>query len=125
MVRAVRKQFSPEYQQHELNEFATDVDANQKQVAAALRPLQPGKVLTDDVVALQFGVLNRLSPRAAMTAQLPRVAAGELLVAVMSSAGAVTFVPTGGAQVNTAASFAPGAAIGLVRFQCDGSGWWV
>lgn len=121
----MRKNFSAEYQQHELNEFATDVDANQKQVAAALRPLQPGKVLTADVVALQFGVLNRLSPRAAMTAQLPRPAAGELRVAVMSSAGAVTFVPTGTALVNAAGSYAPGAAIGVVRFECDGSGWWV
>lgn len=126
MVRAVRKNFAAEYQQHELNEFATDVDASLKQVTEELRPEQPGQVLTDEVVALKFGVLNRLFPRAAgMVAQLPRPAVGELTALVMSAAGTVTFAPTGGALVNGAASYAPTAAIAVRRFVCDGTGWWV
>ncbi len=92
--------------------------------------LPVGPVLRTDSGALKFDVLNRVAaPAAGLLTVLPRATEADggraVEVASLSAAGAVTYTAVGGALVNGAASFAPGAAVGLVRFRWDGAGWWV
>jgi hypothetical protein len=106
-----------------VRQLATDARTHQA-------PLPVGRVLRNDGDALKFDELNRVAPTAAgLLVVLPRAAdidgGREVEVAIVSAAGAVTFSAVAGALINGAATFAPGAAVGLVRFRWDGSGWWV
>ncbi len=122
------KTFSPTYNRDELERLAAEVARLTRELAKYQSPLPVSAILRADG-AVSFDVLNRLHPPAAgLAVQLPRAATTDggrqVEVAILSAAGAVTFTAIA-ALVNGAASFSPGAAVGLVRFRWDGSGWWV
>jgi hypothetical protein len=122
------KTFAKEYKREELERLAEEVARLTRELEKNQAPLPVGVILRA-AGALVFDALNRVHPPAAgLIVQLPRATATDggrgLDVAILSAVGAVTFVPVG-ALVNDATSFAPGAAVGLVRFRWDGSGWWV
>lgn len=121
---------SREYNQDELSRLMVALRQLTVEAQTHQARLSVGPVLRTNSAALKFDELNRVDPPAAgITVVLPRATerdGGRLVeVAVLSAAGAVTFTVAGGALVNTAATFAPGAAVGLVRFRWDGKGWWV
>jgi hypothetical protein len=119
-----------EYNQDELSRLMVALRQLTVESQTHQARLQVGPVLRVNGAALKFDELNRVSPPAAgLLVALPsarEVDGGRgVEVACLSAAGAVTYAVTGGALVNGAASFAPGAAVGLVRFRWDGAGWWV
>jgi hypothetical protein len=122
------KTFAKEYNREEVERLAEEVARLTRDLAKNQPPLPVAPVLRA-AGALVFDSLNRIHPPAAgLVVQMPRATATDggrgLEVAILSAVGAVTFVPVG-ALVNDATSFAPGAAVGLVRFRWDGAGWWV
>lgn len=123
------RKFAPAYDPAQIDQLAEGVRRIAVDAASHQAPLQTGDMIRASGAVLRFDVLNRLAPAAALRVSLPAATATDggkaLEVAITSSAGAVTFVPTASALVNGASSFSPGAAVGLVRFRWDGSGWWV
>jgi hypothetical protein len=120
--------FSDEYRRDELERTAREVERIAGDVATELLPEKIDAYQTSSPAAVRFGLVTRLQPSAAMVAILPRATeadAGEwVAVIISSSAAAVTFRAAGGATINRADTFAPGAAIGVVRFLWDGAEWW-
>ena len=121
--------FSEEYRRDELERTAREVERIASDVAAELLPERVDAFQTATPATLRLGVVGRLQPSAAMEAILPKATAADagewVPVVISSSAGAVTFRAPGGATINRADTFAPGAAIGVVRFLWDGTEWWV
>ena len=122
------KTFAREYNREEIERLAEEIARLTRELANNQPPLAVSAVLRVGG-ALSFDVLNRVQPPAAgLTVQLPRATATDagraVEVAVLSAAGVVTYVAVA-SLVNGAASVAPAAAIGLLRFRWDGSGWWL
>jgi hypothetical protein len=120
--------FSDEYRRDELERTAREVERIAGDVAAELLPEKVDAFQTSSPASVRFGLVTRLQPSAAMEAILPKATAADagawVPVVISSSAGAVTFRATGGATINRADTFAPGATIGVVRFLWDGTEWW-
>lgn len=119
---------SPEHNQDELNRVVSELNRITNEARAYVTPLPVQPIIRAGVAALKFDALNRVAPPAAgLSVLLPDASAAEagkaVEVAVMSAAGAVTYVATTG-LVNTAASVTVPAAIELRCFRWDGQGWW-
>lgn len=120
---------SPEYNQDELSKLMGEVARLAKEARVNVPALPVGAILRRDGDALKFGTLNRCEPTAAgLTVLLPRATAADgglpVEVAVLSSAGAVTFAAVD-ALVNGASSVTASPGLGMARAYWDGQGWWM